>query len=134
MIDPIETEIVKSYAHLTNQKNPVLGRKDDSEKAPLVQGCLNYFPLALNAVAMISKFGATKYKTSFAEKNWLHVDNGIARYTDACGRHLITDEVCDSDSNYLHAAHCAWDALARLELILRAGTALQGPPKATDQS
>jgi hypothetical protein len=36
-------------------------------------------------------------------------------------RHLLEEAQgleCDADSNLLHAAHTAWNALARLELIL----------------
>jgi hypothetical protein len=50
------------------------------------------------------------------------VPNGIDRYTDAAYRHLLKEaqgEMVDPDSKLLHAAHTAWNALARLDLILR---------------
>lgn len=92
--------------------------KYDAGKACTYQGVVRYFPRAVNAVAEISTFGANKY----AWAGWEKVDNGIARYSDAMVRHLFKEgagEEIDPDSGLLHAAHLAWGALARLELILR---------------
>jgi hypothetical protein len=90
------------------------GAKLDAGKAPLMRGCLGYFPLALEQVALVSAFGASKYTW----KGWETVPNGIDRYGDALVRHLIKPGN-DPDSGLTHAAHCAWNALARLELMLR---------------
>lgn len=92
----------------------MIGRKDDTGKPPVVKGFMAYFPNALAAVADVSKFGASKYDWG----NWRHVDNGVERYTEALGRHLLQDGV-DSESGLLHAAHTAWNAMARLELMLQ---------------
>lgn len=92
--------------------------KYDAGKPALYRGAIDYFPRALEAVAGVSTFGAKKY----AWKGWEGVDDGVARYSDAMVRHLISEakgEVVDPDSNLLHAAHAAWGALARLELIIR---------------
>ena len=77
---------------------------------------LNAMPLAILAVAEVGTYGANKY----SENGWKDVDNGIARYTDAMDRHRIKEglEVFDEDSNLRHAAQVAWNALARLELML----------------
>ncbi len=94
------------------------GAKLDAGKVPVVRGAFGYFPRALIEVAKVSQFGATKY----AWKGWETVPDGVVRYTDALGRHLLyeaTGENRDPDSNLLHAAHAAWNALARLELMLR---------------
>lgn len=95
---------------------PVVGRKDDSGKAPVVRGVIQYFPNALNAVAEVSAFGAKKYDWG----NWRFVAEGLERYTDALGRHIASEgrEDCDQESGLLHAAHAAWNALARLEFLL----------------
>jgi hypothetical protein len=93
--------------------------KYDGGKAPIFRGAISYFPRAIEAVAAVSNFGATKY----AWKGWESVDNGYDRYSDALVRHLAHEgkgEVLDPDSGFLHAAHTAWNALARLELVLRA--------------
>ena len=78
---------------------------------------LNAMPLAILAVSEVGTYGANKY----SENGWKDVDNGIARYTDAMDRHRIKEglEVFDEDSNLRHAAQVAWNALARLELMLR---------------
>jgi hypothetical protein len=102
------------------------GAKLDAGKPPLLRGALGYFPNALAAVAMVSEYGAQKYTW----KGWETVPDGIDRYGDALVRHLCSEhkgEQADKDSGLLHAAHAAWNALARLELILR-------EPSRTDSS
>ena len=44
---------------------------------------LGGFNRALSAVVAVGTFGANKY----TENGWLSVPNGIARYSDAAGRH-----------------------------------------------
>lgn len=75
---------------------------------------------ALNAVIEIAERGADKY----SEDNWLDLPDGFRRYTDAMLRHVMAEmeedgQHTDADSGLLHAAHAAWNALARLELLLR---------------
>jgi hypothetical protein len=94
------------------------GAKLDAGKAPVFRGAIDYFPRALEAVAAISAFGASKYTW----RGWESVPDGINRYSDALARHLVKQRIegdNDADSGMLHAAHAAWNALARLELILR---------------
>jgi len=93
--------------------------KYDADKSPVFQGAVGYFPRALRAVADVSKFGANKY----AWKGWLGVSDGFNRYSDALLRHITYEgegQDIDPDSGLLHAAHTAWSALARLELLLKA--------------
>lgn len=76
------------------------------------------FSAALWQVSRVGTFGAAKYTPN----GWKEVEGGIDRYTDAMARHLLAEamgEEFDSESKLLHAAHAAWNALARLELILR---------------
>lgn len=92
--------------------------KYDGGKAPIFRGFLSYFPRAAREVAGVSLFGATKY----AWDGWRDVPNGLERYSDALVRHLVAQgegEVLDPDSGLLHAAHCAWNALAVLELLIK---------------
>lgn len=93
------------------------GLKFDTGKAPVMRGVMDYFPNAIKEVAKVSGFGAQKY----AWKNWIHVDNGFDRYSDALVRHLLdeADGINDAESGLLHAAHAAWNSLARLELLIR---------------
>ena len=78
---------------------------------------LNAMPLAILAVSEVGTYGANKY----SENGWKYVEGGIARYTDAMDRHRLKEgiELNDEESGLLHAAQVAWNALARLELMLR---------------
>ena len=97
----------------------VPGAKLDAGKTSVTQGCLHYFPRALSAVAELSGIGAKKYSW----KGWASVPDGIHRYGDALGRHelKIEDDYHrrDPDTGVLEATAVAWNALARLELVLR---------------
>lgn len=102
--------------HGIDQNQP--GAKLDAGKAPIRRGLLEYFPRACIAVANVSAFGASKYMWN----GWEAVNDGATRYGDAGARHVVKAVIegpLDTDSGLLHAAHEAWNALARLELILR---------------
>lgn len=92
------------------------GAKLDAGK-PRLGLVLGAFANALVEVGKVGTYGAQKY----TDNGWLDVPNGKARYTDALLRHILaeTNESHDPDTNLHHAAHAAWNALARLELILR---------------
>jgi|SRR5208337_1235275 len=96
------------------------GAKMDKGKAPLLRGLLHYFPRALTHVSMVSQAGHDK---GYPWKGWESVPEGVVRYGDALVRHLLAEEVeglIDAkDTKMYHAAQVAWNALARLELILR---------------
>lgn len=91
------------------------GSKDDAGKTKA--GILADFGLALMAVSEVGTFGANKYTRG----GWQSVPNGVERYSDAAWRHLLKEnqEPLDDESGLRHAAHMAWNALARLELMLR---------------
>ncbi len=94
------------------------GSKLDLGKVQLFSHLYTYFPHALDAVCEVSEFGARKY----TRMGWATVNNGVERYTDALLRHLRDEakgEIHDDDSRLMHAAQLAWNALARLELMLR---------------
>lgn len=94
------------------------GAKLDAGK-PMVSLVLGGFARALEEVVKVGTYGARKYTPN----GWMSVPNGIERYTDALGRHQLKEwqgELCDPDTELKHAAHLAWNALARLELMLRA--------------
>ena len=114
------SRIVKS-SHIAAETDP-RGVKSGDPGAKFDAGkvrpslILNAMPLAILAVSEVGTYGANKY----SENGWKDVDNGIARYTDAMDRHRIKEglEVFDGDSGLMHAAQVAWNALARLELML----------------
>lgn len=112
------------------------GAKLDAGKAPVMRGAIQYFPRALIAVSYVSQFGANKYTWN----GWESVPDGFDRYSDALGRHLVYGAIGHFDARDIellkllqgvadnptpelaHAAQDAWNALARLELLLRADT------------
>jgi len=92
------------------------GAKLDSGK--VLAGVLFDFSHALLAVAEVGTFGANKYSRG----GWQFVPDGVTRYRDAMVRHQLAENIggpIDSDSQCLHAAQVAWNALAVLELTLR---------------
>lgn len=95
------------------------GAKADKNK-PRVDLIFDGMPLALLEVARVATFGAAKY----SDHGWMKVPNGFQRYTAAMDRHRLQEgEFIDRDSGLAHAAHAAWNALARLELLMREGAA-----------
>lgn len=107
--------------HVKNEESPLetqVGVKLDTGKVrpSLV---LSDMPRALLAVSEVAAFGIDK--KGYIEGSWLNVKDGIKRYTDALDRHRLNEaiSVIDVESGLLHAKHLAWNALARLELMLR---------------
>jgi hypothetical protein len=102
------------------------GVKHDSGKVrPTL--VLGHFAHALEAVSQVATFGAEKY----TDEGWADVPDGRRRYTDAMLRHFLAEsqgEKVDPESGLAHDAHMAWNALARLELRLRAAKAAADPP------
>lgn len=97
------------------------GAKLDAGKSPVRRGLLEYFPRACLEVAGLSADGAKKYSWG----GWASVEGGVDRYGDAEVRHICKAAIegpVDPDFKRLHATHEAWNALARLELILRQNT------------
>lgn len=105
----------KEWANGKDPHRP--GVKLDAGK-PRMGLVFNGFPLALLEIGKVATFGAAKY----TDNGWVEVENGVERYTDAMYRHQLaeaTDQWLDDESGLAHAAHAAWCALARLELLLR---------------
>lgn len=96
-------------------------KKLDANKVPIYEGCIQYFPRALMAVAMVSEYGFRKYG---AWGGWRGVLDGVVRYTSAKYRHGLMQEIEGpydvGDSGLSHAAQEAWNALAKLERLLEA--------------
>lgn len=96
------------------------GAKLDAGK--IMAGLLADFSRALLATAHVSTRGAIKYSRG----GWQSVPNGIERYGDAKWRHLLKEKIegpFDSEmrgEKVRHKAQVVWNALAELELELRA--------------
>jgi dATP/dGTP diphosphohydrolase, N-terminal len=102
----------------TGRSSNTPGAKMDFGKAPVFRGLVDYFPQAISAVSEVSQKGAEKYTW----KGWETVPEGFERYSDAMMRHLCAEshEDIDQDTGCLHAAQVAWNALARLQLLINA--------------
>ena len=99
------------------------GAKGDAGKL-LPALVLGDFARALIQVSEVGTYGAKKYTAH----GWLTVPNGIERYEEAMMRHWLKEkagEDTDPDTGLLHQAHLAWNALARLDLMLREQEAKQ---------
>lgn len=110
-------DIVPREQDPTGRDQHAPGAKVDAGKvrvALVIRG----FARALWKVSEVGTFGAAKY----TENGWTEVPNGEARYADAQMRHFLKEamgEQVDPDSNIEHLAHEAWNALAKLDLVLR---------------
>ena len=117
--------ISQSCTHSTGEKKveskPQPGQKFDGSKRRVIQGFINYFPRAIEAVTEVSEYGTVKYNAGKFPTTWKEVVGGIVRYTDALGRHLLEEAKGNThcpESGLMHAKQTAWNAMARLELIL----------------
>lgn len=130
------TEEAEVDDHILETFGP-LGESDPHGKNPHESGAkldagktrlglvLGGFSRALQEVGKVGTYGANKY----TDNGWLDVPSGQERYTDAMLRHWAEEAAgvpCDKDTNLAHAAHLAWNALARLELALIEAEALEG--------
>ncbi len=102
------------------------GKKWDDGKAPLYQGLFQYFPDALNAVSQDSRYGKVKYDLTYDDINWMRVEEGFNKYSDAMLRHVANEfkegpwdlEAQELGFDILHATMVAWNSLARLQLLI----------------
>jgi hypothetical protein len=93
---------------------PVLPTDSEVRKGiPVFSGVLNYFPLAIAAVARVSKRGNDKHNPGQP----LHWARGKSMDHDDCiARHLIDVATLDPVTGEYEDAQClAWRALARLQ-------------------
>lgn len=92
------------------------GTKFDDGKPRLAEMIID-FKEPLLELCKVWEFGAKKYSKS----NWKLVENGKDRYTNALLRHLIAEEdkLTDDETELLHSAHIAFNALARMYFILK---------------
>jgi len=119
--EPLKQSVITNESDPNGKSSKEPGSKLDAGKVDTLRGAIRYFPKALEAVARVSELGARKYSW----EGWRSVPDGIDRYGAALARHLAF-EPFDTDEgagglgpDVLHASQVAWNALARLELILR---------------
>lgn len=91
---------------------PVLTQDSEERKAtPIFSGVMNYFPLALAAIARVSKEGNDKHNPG-EPLGWDRSKSGD--HADCVARHLV-DHRTLTDGQYKDAAEMAWRACALLE-------------------
>lgn len=77
---------------------------------------LKRFGMALMAVSDLATLGAIRY----SRDGWAEVEGGVSRYEDAMIGHYLREafETHDPDMNMRHEVSVAWNALARLQLLI----------------
>jgi Domain of unknown function (DUF5664) len=93
------------HTHLTTNS-------DARKEVPIATGVLDYFPLALAAVARLSKIGNDKHNPG-EPLHWSR--HKSTDHADCIMRHMIDRGTIDSDGE-LHDVKVAWRALAQLQL------------------
>ena len=97
-----------------NEVDPYVLPTDSAERKqiPIFSGVLNYFPLAIAAVARVSKRGNDQHNPGEP----LHWARGTSKdHEDCIARHLIDVETLGPDGEYDDAMSLAWRALAKLQ-------------------
>lgn len=85
----------------------------ERKEIPIFSGVMNYFPLALAAVARVSKRGNDKHNPG-QSMHWAR--DKSTDHEDCIARHLIDiDTVNPTTGEYDDAAALAWRALAKLQ-------------------
>lgn len=107
------------------QARPQLPSDRTTRKAtPIWSGFINYFPLAISAVAQLS-FSANEVHNPGEALHWSKDKSND--HKDCMGRHLVEideyDSEPDHDYHYLHAVKNAWRAMAHLQTLLESGKA-----------
>lgn len=84
-------------------------------------GVIARFPRAILAVAAVSVDGTKKHQVPLDDVSYRDLPDAKNLYGEALCRHLLREAIegpVDPEFDHLHAAHAAWDALARLEVLL----------------
>ncbi len=107
--------------------------KEKYSKPPAARGVVTRFPRAILELAKLSQYGTTKHEVSIDDVSYRDIPDGEGVLLDAQVRHIcqeaITGEVNEDDGGHLHATQDAWNALARLEIILIRRGQTKEPPE-----
>lgn len=93
------------------------GRKIGKVRMDLV---MQDMPRAIEALARVMTWALDE--KGYKESDWLHVPDAINKYSGGMHRHDNKEkrgQEFDEESGLEHAIHTAWNAMARVELILR---------------
>lgn len=87
---------------------------------PVAAGALRMFPRALAEVASVSEAGSLKYNVAVGEM--AEILDPFNKWTEAMISHFLKEDLedgIDEEDGQLHAAKVAWNALARLEHMMK---------------
>jgi hypothetical protein len=112
MAEPDWTPALPEYVYLPLEGASAADRK----AAPIVTGCLDYFPDALLEVAMLSNIGNDQHNPG-EPLHWARGKSGDE--ADTCVRHLLARGTRDTDK-VRHSTKLAWRALANLQKEIEA--------------
>lgn len=90
----------------------------DPGKIKFLRYFFRKFPLAIEAVAEVSRAGDAKHNGTV--QSYLSIENGHQEFSEAMVRHIlgeVTEGQYDAE-DVRHSARIAWAALARLEIEL----------------
>lgn len=85
--------------------------KKERKEMPITRGVIDYFPLAIAAVANVSYMGSRQHHPE-SEMHWDRSKS--SDHSDCISRHLIERGAIDTDG-LRHSAKLAWRALALLQ-------------------
>ena len=83
------------------------------KESPIATGCLDYFPLALAAIARLSKKGNDKHNPG-QPLHWSREKS--SDHADCVMRHLAERGKIDPETGELHEVAVGWRALALLQI------------------
>jgi len=84
-------------------------------------GFIGRFPRAILVVADVSHEGCKKHGVPDGDTTFTEIDDAANVLREAQARHMLKEVIegeYDPEWDFLHAAHAAWNAMARLETIL----------------
>lgn len=99
----------------------LISNSDVRKQLPIVTGVLDYFPLAIAYVALVSKIGNDKHNPG-QPLHWSRHKSDD--HIDCAGRHMLERGAWAEDNGVLHDGMLAWRALANLQLVLEEKRAL----------
>lgn len=106
-----------AYSDLPRADATKEGRKIGKIRMDLV---MQDMPRAIEALARVMTWALDE--KGYKESDWLHVPDAIDKYSGGMHRHDNKEkrgQEFDDESGLEHAIHTAWNAMARVELILR---------------
>ena len=93
-----------------------LGVKHNKNKVPLDKVLTTQFPKSIQALALCTFYGHTKYPQDIDYLNFKRVKGGSQTYADAGARHNMERDKEDVESGLPHQFLKLWNAMAETEL------------------